>query len=121
MIWHYDHRFGTYEGAKIRGEDAYFNNYIIANELTQPWYWVPSVECESRTQEKWDKKWFVGFRDIARSTDERTLIVATFPYSGANHKTPILITEEKWLYAKSSGFCSFGLWKNYQYLQQPSS
>ena len=95
MIWHYDHRFGTYEGAHERGGSAYFEHHTLAGELSKSWYYVPLEENENRLQGKRDKKWFVAFRDIARVTDERTSIFSIVPLSGIGHTMPILISEKE--------------------------
>jgi hypothetical protein len=34
-------------------------------------------------------KWFIGWRDICRATDERTVIASVIPPVGVNHKTPL--------------------------------
>src|SRR5579883_2949772 len=35
-------------------------------------------------------RWLMGWRDICRSTDERTVIASVFPKVGTNHKVPLL-------------------------------
>ncbi len=35
-------------------------------------------------------KWLLAFRDIARSTDERTAIVSFLPFAGVGHQAPLL-------------------------------
>lgn len=37
-------------------------------------------------------KWLMGWRDVCRATDERTLIASALPLSGVNHKTPLWFT-----------------------------
>ena len=34
-------------------------------------------------------RWLMGWRDICRSTDERTVIASVFPRVGTNHKAPL--------------------------------
>ena len=34
-------------------------------------------------------RWLMGWRDICRSTDERTVIASAFPKIGTNHKIPL--------------------------------
>ena len=38
-------------------------------------------------------KWLMGWRDIARATDERTVIATVFPRVGVNHKMPLFFVE----------------------------
>jgi hypothetical protein len=39
-------------------------------------------------------KWLMGWRDIARSTDERTVIAAAFPRTGVGNKIPLILPDE---------------------------
>jgi hypothetical protein len=39
-------------------------------------------------------KWLMGWRDIARATDERTVIASVLPRAGVNHKTPLIRTTQ---------------------------
>jgi hypothetical protein len=44
--------------------------------------------------ERKQPRWLMGWRDICRSTDERTVIASVFPKVGVNHKIPLLYTAE---------------------------
>lgn len=89
MIHHYDHRWATYsETGSTR--DFTFAEKRDPDALSMPRYWVP----ESKTLEKlaprhWKRGWLLGWRDICRSTDERTAIVAAFPLAAVGHTLPI--------------------------------
>ncbi len=75
MIHHYDHRWATYEpGGKIR--DVTANEKLDPAFVVLPRYWVASREVSGKLQGRWDRKWILGWRDICRSTDERTTIAA---------------------------------------------
>ena len=39
-------------------------------------------------------RWLMGWRDICRSTDERTVIASVFPRVGVGHKLPLALTHE---------------------------
>ena len=39
-------------------------------------------------------RWLLGWRDICRSTDERTVIASVFPKFGTNHKIPLFFASE---------------------------
>jgi hypothetical protein len=39
-------------------------------------------------------RWLMGWRDIARSTDERTVVASVVPRVAANHKMPLFITDQ---------------------------
>jgi hypothetical protein len=90
MFWHYDHRFATFAGKDTRDvepgekEDPAF--------LPLPRYWVPKEETEARLREAgWERGWLLGFRNVARSTDERTVIVSRLPLAGVGHSAPLLL------------------------------
>ncbi|MFS8861296.1 hypothetical protein NW852_12495, partial [Synechococcus sp. H60.1] len=61
--------------------------------VVQPWYWVPAEEVEARLG-TWRRGWLLGFRDVARSTDERTAIFGLLPRVGVGHTMPIVLTGE---------------------------
>jgi hypothetical protein len=90
MFWHYDHRFATFAGKDTRDvepgekEDPAF--------LPLPRYWVPKEETEARLREAgWERGWLLGFRNVARSTDERTVIVSRLPLAGVGNSAPLLL------------------------------
>jgi len=94
MIWHYDHRFGTYEGVTNR-RSTHLPNPGLAEHadpayLVQPWYWVPAEEVEARLG-RWTRGWLLGFRRIARSTDERTAIFSLLPRVGAGDNVFLML------------------------------
>jgi len=94
MIWHYDHRFGTYEGVTSRSSTHLPTPDIAKHAdpgfLTQPWYWVPAEEVDARLGE-WRRGWLLGFRNVARSTDERTAIFSLLPRAGVGNSLPIML------------------------------
>lgn len=53
-------------------------------------------------------RWLMGWRDICRSTDERTVITSVLPRMGVGHTMPLLFTERApWLCAALMGnWCS---------------
>jgi len=108
MISYYDHRSGTYEGVACRSSvqlasptnDQYKNPKFVI----QPWYWVAEDEVISRLEHrgrngnlisKWERQWFIAFRNIARSTDERTAIFSMIPLVGVGNSSPLLLLSGK--------------------------
>lgn len=49
-------------------------------------------------------KWLMGWRDVCRATDERTLIASVMPLAGVNHKTPLCFTHRAATPAHSAAF-----------------
>ncbi|MGY4520672.1 DUF559 domain-containing protein [Thermostichus sp. MS-CIW-30] len=98
MIWHYDHRYGTYEGVRDRSSTQLptpdEHQHADPHFVVLPWYWVPAEEVQARLGE-WQRGWLLGFRDVARSTDERTAIFSLLPRVGAGNNLPILLFSEK--------------------------
>lgn len=93
MIWHYDHRFGTYEGVENRNSThtptPTLEKYQDPYYQILPWYWV----TENKVDEQTGMKWFLGFRDVTNNTNERTFIVSFIPRSAVGHKLPLLLSE----------------------------
>jgi len=103
MIWQFDHRFGTYEGTTSRSNvhlsGSNSTQYADPSFIVMPWYWIPAKEVdsclESRNRNgnllwKWDHDWLLGFRNIARSTDERTGIFSSIGRVGVGHSMPLI-------------------------------
>ncbi|MEU8050937.1 Eco57I restriction-modification methylase domain-containing protein [Micromonospora haikouensis] len=93
MVHHFDHRLGTYEGqteaqANLgtlpRFDDAGHGDPM---KLPLPRYWIAESELDERLRNRlWPHGWFLGWRDMARSTDERTLISSVIPRTAVGHK-----------------------------------
>ncbi|MBI5444647.1 MAG: N-6 DNA methylase, partial [Deltaproteobacteria bacterium] len=85
MVHHFDHRFGSYEGQTAaqanQGKLPEVDDLAHSNPETValPWYWVAEAEVEERLRERWENGWLLGWRDICRSTDQRTLIASLIP------------------------------------------
>ena len=89
MFWHYDHRFGTYDGVDSRS-NVHLNKFESSNpeDMILPWYWVPRNEILSRI---YPRKWLLVFRDITNVTNERTVIFSIIPFTGVGHTSPIAL------------------------------
>src|SRR5262249_23008106 len=78
MIHHFDHRWATYDGLDTR--------VLALAEKQDPErvvcsrYWLRETDVEAALSgTDWDHDWLVGWRDICRSTDERTVIFSMIP------------------------------------------
>lgn len=72
---------------------------------------LESREIDERLAGKWTRSWIVGWRDICRSTDQRTVIASLIPRGAVNHKFPLMLGDRDaslsvLLYAN---LCSFAL------------
>jgi N-6 DNA Methylase len=89
MIHQFDHRWATYDGTDNRDTTA-AEKADPGFEPT-PRYWVPENEVRDRLAAKgWTRGWLMGWRDIARATDERTVIATAFPRVAVGHTAPLL-------------------------------
>lgn len=97
MLHCFDHRFGTYEGqtdaqanqGKLPELDS--DAHADPSRFSFPWYWVQRDEVDERLSGVWDRGWLLGWRDICRSTDSRTLIASLIPRSAVGHKLPLML------------------------------
>lgn len=89
MIHHYDHRWATYEPDGTT-RDVTLQEKQDPAFVPLPRYWVREEVVRDRLKDRADAPWFLGFRDIARSTDERTAIATLFPRSAVGHQLPLL-------------------------------
>ena len=90
MIHLYDHRWATYErDGRIR--DVTLAEKQDPNFVALPRYWVSAVHVTAKLEGRWNQPCLLGWRDICRSTDERTTIVARFPLSGVGNNLPLML------------------------------
>jgi hypothetical protein len=91
MIHHYDHRWATYtESDDVR--DMTEAEHADPSCVVVPRYWVDSKEVDSRLAGRWQHNWLLGFRNVCRSTDERTFLCGTFPLAGVGNSLPVLLS-----------------------------
>lgn len=81
MIHHYDHRWATYDRRTVR--DVLEAEKQDPDFAATPRYWVREELPRERLGQRWEQRWLLGWRDIARATDERTTI-ASFVGDGAS-------------------------------------
>lgn len=116
MAHHFDHRFGDYSDQPSGSENTSLPD-VPVTRLSDPGYspmsryWVPSSAVESRLEGKWSRGWLLGWRDICRSFDERTVIASLIPLAGVGNKLPVIFAKEaaRDLAALYANLCSFVL------------
>jgi hypothetical protein len=92
MVHHFDHRFGTYAGQT----QAQANLGTLPRPTPEqkndpgftvlPRYWVHEREIEAKLRRRSVSDWLLGWRDICRASDERTLIAGAIPTFGVGDK-----------------------------------
>ena len=96
MIHQFDHRWASYrvEDGKDTTGDVALVDKQNSGFCVIPRYWVDKAEVEQRLKDKgWAHSWVLGFRDICRSTDARTVIASVMPRVGVNHKAPLMLPD----------------------------
>ncbi|MCP9274882.1 Eco57I restriction-modification methylase domain-containing protein [Mycolicibacterium arenosum] len=89
MIHHYDHRWATYErDGTVR--DVTLEEKQDPDFLAVPRYWVEEQQVDTKLRGQ-DGEWLLGWRDISRSTDERTLIGSVFPRAAVGNQLPVAL------------------------------
>ncbi|WP_414548516.1 Eco57I restriction-modification methylase domain-containing protein [Anabaena sp. CCY 0017] len=92
MFHQFTHRWATYtdSGATRDLTDEEKGDVSFA---IQPRYWVSRVDVENKLAGKWDKDWLLGWRDICRSTDERTAIFSLLPKSACGDTVLLMLPQ----------------------------
>jgi len=91
MIHQFDHRWATYD------PDGSVRDVTLAEKqdptfVALPRYWVREEVVRDRLGDRWNHDWLLGWRDICRSTDERTMIASQLPVSAVGHTMPLALT-----------------------------
>lgn len=96
MIHHYDHRASGVGVNEKNVHNPAFSQQLDSSEkrdpgcYPHPQYWVAQSDVPKEER----RDWAIGFRDIARGTDERTMIAALIPTVCAGNPLPLLLPEE---------------------------
>jgi hypothetical protein len=93
MIHQFDHRWATYS-ADGSGDVSSTQKQDPSFSVT-PRYWVEAAEVEARLRDKgWERGWLMGWRDICRATDYRTLIAGVIPKTAVGDKFLLMLPTE---------------------------
>lgn len=108
LIWHYDHRWNTFEGDFIRQtteEEKEDPNFTVASR-----YWVSKKIVEEKTK-GWKYSWFFVHRDVTNITNERTSIFTIVPRLGVSGTAPVMFVKSDSILTSCllSNFNSFAL------------
>lgn len=100
MVHQFDHRYGDYRDRPPGSQSTQLPD-VPVERLKDPYYrpiprhWLPEQEVRSELEETPQKQWLAAFRDIARSRDERTAILAFLPAFAVGHTSPLLLSTIK--------------------------
>ena len=84
MIHHYDHRW-----SHASDDGGCFDNTIKSdpNFEVMPRYWINRIDVKDSVHT--ERPILIGFRGIARTTDERTIIGSAFPFCGVGNSITV--------------------------------
>ncbi|MBZ5505144.1 MAG: N-6 DNA methylase [Acidobacteriia bacterium] len=100
MVHQYTHRFGDYADKEVDDEglslpEVPVDRLVDPDYVVQPRYWVPENAVDDRLRDRWSSNWLLGWRDICRSTDERTVISSVIPRVGVGDKFLLMLPERE--------------------------
>lgn len=93
MVHPFDHRSG---GVRLNPENVH-NPYVTVEasdaEKTNPGWWPEPQHWVAAADVEWPPEidWLIGFRDIARADDARTVIATVVPRAAVGNKLPLLV------------------------------
>ncbi len=94
MIHQFDHRWASYQ-TDGNATDVNLADKQEPDFQVTPRYWVEKKEVEQRLNDKnWQNQWLMGWRNIARSTDERSFISSVMPIMAVGHSMPLWFLSE---------------------------
>jgi len=94
MIWHYDHRWASYDGMETR--DLTLQEKSNPNFVVKGRYWINEKEVDLLLHNiDWHRKWLIGFRDITNVTNERTVVTSLMPCTAVGHTCPLLLSKKE--------------------------
>jgi hypothetical protein len=97
MLYHFDHRYGTYENAtEANIREGSLPQLPAARKEDPccellPRYWVAEDHVADRLR-NYTRRWFLAFREVTNSIVERTAVFAALPRVAVGHKAPLLMT-----------------------------
>ncbi|MDI1309175.1 MAG: Eco57I restriction-modification methylase domain-containing protein [Methylotenera sp.] len=95
MVYNYDHRASHVTTNEENLHNAALSANLSAEQKADidsyptPQYWVATSDIANDEQ----REWAIGFRDIARATDMRTMIAAIVPTVAAGNTLPLVLSD----------------------------
>jgi hypothetical protein len=89
MLSHFDHRFSTYKGATQAQLNVRTLPRPSDKEHDDPSmevlakHWVSRSDVSNQLEDRWDRGWLLGWRDITKAEQMRTFIPCVMPRSAA--------------------------------------
>ena len=102
MIHLYDSKWATYEPDGST-RDVTLQEKQDPDFVIMPRYWVPETEVDSKLEGYPHSESMLGYRWITATTNERTLIVSSFPRSGLGNSLPLILVKENRDFLQAAG------------------
>lgn len=116
MVHHFDHRYGDYDDKRAGSKDTQLPDVPLQrladpSYQTMSRYWVGDRDVDDRLNDIWKYNWLLGWRDICRSTDERTVISSLIPRSAVGDKFLLMLpnVDPRLAACLYASLCSFPL------------
>ena len=112
MIHQFDHRANSVRVNPESTHNPYLSEEVTEAQhadpsfLSQTQYWVPANNVEAALPQS--RGYALGFRDIARPTDVRTVISSIVPWAGYGNTVPLLVEESNPLINRTGQLVSMG-------------
>ncbi|KKM97084.1 hypothetical protein LCGC14_1171620, partial [marine sediment metagenome] len=96
-IWYYDHRFNDVFSKKDKSKRQ--KSYPVRLSLEKhkdpyyfhkPMYWLREIDSINKYPDKWEKNWFLCYRAIGGTSNQRTLAITVMPKYPAIHTLIII-------------------------------
>ena len=100
MTHHFDHRLASYDKRAAGSQDSELprldpDEKDDPTQSPMPRYWVAEAEVNERLAARGrDKPWLLGWRRIARSSDERTLISTIIPRQAVGDSEFLILSSQ---------------------------
>ncbi|MEY9956699.1 DNA methyltransferase [Streptacidiphilus sp. MAP5-52] len=131
MLHHYDHRLGTYDGQTEAQANMGTLPRLTPEQhddptfLPMPRYWAPEFDVPTDRRDArgnkifepgvtsqlatraWDRNWLLGWRDICRASDERTMINFALPRTAVPDGTLLLLSSHPRIITLLAAMSSF--------------
>lgn len=98
MVHHFDHRSGDYRDHPVGSENLILPD-VPQSRLSDPAYsvvgryWVPHSAVSDRLHNAWERGWLLGWRNISKSQNERTLVSAIIPRLGVGDAFLLILSQ----------------------------
>src|SRR5688572_7433968 len=76
----------TSDSSELMTPEQHTNPMAFAN----PRYWIAKEEVANRLNERWTKQWFVCYRAITDSRNERTAVFSIIPNAGMGNSISLM-------------------------------